>query len=114
MPGQPDCTSARFRGLTLHPREQHQALQHRRREQDTDPWRQRYAARAGIEGTIAQAVHACDARRARYKRLPKVRLEHVLLTTAINLIRLDAWWTDTPLGTTRTSHYTRLELDLAA
>jgi hypothetical protein len=38
------------------------------------------------------------------------RLEHVLLATATNLIRLDAWWTGTPLGTTRTSHYTRLEL----
>ena len=34
--------------------------------------------------------------------------------TAINLIRLDAWWTGTPLGPTRTSHYARLELDLAA
>ena len=113
-PAKPDCTSARLRGLTLHPREEHEALQRRRAEQDTEPWRQRYAARAGVEGTIAQAVHACDTRRARYKRLPKVRLEHVLLATAINLIRLDAWWTDTPLGTTRTSHYARLELDLAA
>ena len=113
-PVKPDCTSARFRGLTLHPREQHEALQRRRREQDTEPWRKRYAARAGVEGTIAQAVQACGARRARYKGLPKVRLEHVLLATAINLIRLDAWWTGTPLGPTRTSHYTRLELDLAA
>ena len=89
-PAKPDCTSARLRGLTLHPHEEHEALQRRRAEQDTEPWRKRYAARAGVEGTIAQAVHACDARRARYKGLPKVRLEHVLLTTTINLIRLDA------------------------
>ncbi|WP_370374708.1 transposase [Catenulispora sp. GP43] len=109
-PAKPDCTKARYRGLTLHPREQHEALQQRRREQDTDTWRKRYATRAGVEGTIAQAVHACDARRSRYKGLPKVRLEHILLATAINLIRLDAWWTGTPLGPTRTSHYARLEL----
>ncbi|WP_370340176.1 IS1182 family transposase [Catenulispora sp. MAP5-51] len=113
-PAKPDRTSARFRGLTLHPREEHEALQRRRREQETEPWRQRYAARAGVEGTIAQAIQACDARRTRYRGLPKVTLEHVLLATAINLIRLDAWWTGTPLGPTRTSHYTRLELDLAA
>lgn len=67
-----------------------------------------------MEGTIAQAIQSCDARRTRYRGLPKVTLEHVLLATAINLIRLDAWWTGTPLGTTRTSHYVRLELDLAA
>ena len=113
-PAKPDCTSARYRGLTLHPREQHEALQRRRREQDTDAWRQRYATRAGIEGTIAQTVNACDARRVRYKGLPKVRIEYILLATAINLIRLDAWWTGTPLGPTRTSHYARLELGLAA
>jgi DDE family transposase len=93
-----DCTNSRFRGLTLHPREEYQALQHRRAEQDTEPWRQRCAARAGVEGTIAQAVNACDARRTRYKGLPKVRVEHILLAAAINLIRLDAWWTGTPLG----------------
>jgi len=113
-PAKKDCTSSRFRGLTLHPRDEHQALQRRRAEQNTEPWRQRYAARAGVESTIAQAIHACDARRARYKGLPKVRLEHILLAAAINLIRLDAWWTGTPLGPTRTSHYARLELDLAA
>ena len=54
-----------------------------------------------------------DARRDRYTGLPKIRREHIPLATAINLIRLDAWWTSTPLGTTRTSHYARLELDLA-
>ena len=113
-PAKPDCTKARYRDLTLHPREQHEALQRRRREQDTDAWRERYPTRAGVEGTIAQAVHACDARRTRYKGLPKVRLEHILIATVINLIRLDAWWTGTPLGPTRTSHYARLELDLAA
>lgn len=30
-----------------------------------------------------------------------------------NLYRLDAWWTDTPLGTTRVSHCEQLALTLA-
>jgi len=82
----------------------------RRREQDTDPWRKRYVARAGVERTIAQAVQACDARRTHYKGLAKVRLEHLLLATAIDLIRLDAWWTGKPLDRTRTTHLQRLDL----
>lgn len=27
--------------------------------------------------------------------------------TGLNLIRLDAWWTGTPIGSTRTSHFAR-------
>ncbi|MGI8305844.1 hypothetical protein [Saccharopolyspora hattusasensis] len=34
--------------------------------------------------------------------------------TAINLVRLDAWWTGTPLGNTRTSHLAALDFELAA
>ncbi|MCW2639819.1 MAG: Transposase, partial [Dactylosporangium sp.] len=44
----------------------------------------------------------------------KVHLEHVFAATAINLIRLDAWWTGTPLQRTRTTHLARLGLTLAA
>ena len=75
---------------------------------------QRYAVRAGVEGTIHQAVTTTDIRRSRYLGLPKTHLAHVFTTTAINLIRLDAWWTQTPPGRTRTSHLTTLGLTLAA
>ena len=53
-------------------------------------------------------------RRARYRGLPKTRLEHVYSAIALNLIRLDAHWNGHPLDRTRTSHLTRLELALAA
>jgi hypothetical protein len=43
-----------------------------------------------------------------------VGLAHVFTATAINLIRLDAWWTRTPPGRARTSHLTTLGLTLAA
>jgi hypothetical protein len=35
-------------------------------------------------------------------------------TTAINLARLDAWWTGTPVARTRTTHLARLGFTLAA
>ena len=63
-----------------------------------------------MEGTIAQATHVTGIRRARYPGLPKTRLEHNTAAAAINLIRLDAWWTGKPLDRTRTTHLQRLDL----
>jgi len=63
-----------------------------------------------VEGTIAQATHVTGIRRARYLGLPKTRLEHNTAAAAINLIRLDAWWTGKPLDRTRTTHLQRLDL----
>ena len=51
-----------------------------------------------MEGTIHQAVSATGARRTRYAGLRKTALAHVLTATAINLIRIDAWWTGPPLA----------------
>lgn len=53
-------------------------------------------------------------RRARYRGLPKTRLEHVYSVVALNLIRLDAYWNGHALDRTRTSHLARLDLALAA
>ena len=72
-----------------------------------------YARRAGVEGTMHQAA-SHGARRARYRGLPKTRLDHVYMATALNLLRLEAFWTGTPLDRQRTSHLARLELSLAA
>lgn len=52
-------------------------------------------------------------RRARYRGLPKVRLQHAFSATAINIIRLDAHWTARPLDRNRTSNLTRLSYRLA-
>ena len=71
-----------------------------------------YAARAGVEGTIHQAVAVTGIRRARYRGLAKTRLEHVFSAVALNLIRLHAYWNGHPLDRTRTSHLARLELAL--
>jgi transposase len=115
-PARGRCTTATGRGrqLTLNPRPVHEALTAARAEQATDAWRERYKVRAGVEGTIAQAVRITGVRRARYTGLAKTRLEHALAATALNLIRLDAWWTGRPLDRTRATHLQRLDVDLAA
>jgi len=95
--------------LTLRPRELHQALTAARTEQKTETWQAKYALRAGIEGTINQALDVTGIRRARYRGLPKVRLRHALSATALNVIRLDAHWSteDAPPALSRTSRLTR-------
>ncbi|MFI6006992.1 IS1182 family transposase [Streptomyces sp. NPDC051366] len=98
------------RQLTVRPQDQDAMLERVRAEQSTDEWKQRYAARAGVEGTIHQAVATAGARRTRYIGLPKTHLAHVLTATAVNLIRLDAWWNEAPLARTRVSRLAALDL----
>ncbi|MFI1259245.1 transposase [Streptomyces netropsis] len=92
------------RQLTLLPREQQQILAQQRAEQQTDEWKARYDTRAGIEGTISQAVRRTRLRRTPYPGQAKTHLANLLSATAINIIRLDAWLHSTPIGKTRTSH----------
>jgi transposase len=110
------CTrsSRSGRQLSLRPREIHEAVAQARAAQTTDQWKARYNIRAGVEGTMRQATHVTGIRRARYLGLDKTRLEHNAAAAAINLIRLDAWWTGVPLDRTRTTHLQRLNLSLAA
>ena len=60
------------------------------------------------------ASHVTGIRHARYTGLPKTRLEHLIAATAINVIRLDAWYTGKPIDRTRTTHLQRLALTAAA
>jgi hypothetical protein len=85
----------------------------RPRRGTTTAFRVGYARRAAVEGTVHQAV-SHGARRARYRGLPKTRLEHVYIACALNLIRLEAYWAGTALDRRRTSHLARLELSLTA
>ena len=62
---------------------------------------------------MSQAIAITRSRRTRYRGLPKTHLEHVYSAVALNLCRLDAYWNGTPLDRKRTSHLTRLNLQLA-
>ncbi len=98
----------RPRALMVRPQPQFEALMAARHRQTTDEFKARYAKRAGVEGTIAQAVQRCDLRRTRFKGLAKTALGHVFIATALNLIRLAAWLAQVPRSVTRRSAFAAL------
>ena len=114
-PARAQCTtsSKKRRQLTVLSRDLAEAQAAARNAGKTIPFQADYARRAGVEGTMHQAA-SHGARRARYRGLPKTRLDHVYMACALNLLRLEAYWTGTPLDRQRTSHLARLELSLAA
>lgn len=113
-PAREMCTTSKrgFRQLSVPPRQAHELQQTHRALQDTRAWRDKYRRRAGVEGTMHQAITTTDLRRTRYRGLAKVHLEHCIAATAINLVRLDAYLTEHPLDRGRTTHLTRLDLAL--
>jgi transposase len=106
------CTrsATEARGLTLHPKAQHLALQAARERQQAEKFKEDYKRRAGIEGTISQAAFAFGMRRTRYRGLQKTHLHHLATAIAINLQRFVDWVWEIPRSTTRQSHFARLEL----
>ncbi|HWS82927.1 MAG TPA: transposase, partial [Ktedonobacteraceae bacterium] len=56
--------------------------------QTTKEFKDRYAKRAGAEGTISQGVRAFDLRVSRYLGIEKTHLQHLLIATAMNVVRL--------------------------
>lgn len=112
-PARSQCTRGKRRQLTLPPPDLAQAQATARAAEKQTPFQADYARRAGVEGTMHQAA-SHGARRARYRGLPKTRLDHLYMACALNLLRLEAYWNGTPLDRQRTSHLARLELHLAA
>jgi transposase len=92
----------------VRPQAQHAALQATRLRQTTSAFKEAYAQRAGIEGTISQSVRRCGLRRSRYLGLPKTRLQHLATASAINLLRVAEWLDQTPRAKTRHSAFERL------
>ncbi len=78
------------RKLTLTPPEVHAALLQRRAVQTSPAFVQQYALRAGIEGTIAQAVRTTRLRRTPYAGLRKTHLHHLAIAAGLNLRRMVA------------------------
>jgi len=115
-PARDKCTTAKWTGrqLFIRPRPIHEAVTAARAGQDSQDWKDRYKSRAGVEGTMGQSTHVTGIRRARYLGLEKTRLEHLAAATAINVIRIDAWYTGNPIDRTRTTHLQRVSLAPAA
>jgi transposase len=106
----PACTRAKTEPRTLTVRTQvyHEALQAARRHQTTEEFKEHYADRAGIEGTLSQGVRAFGLRRSRYIGLAKTHLQHLLSVVAINVVRVMAWLTDPHPTTPRVSPFVAL------
>jgi len=94
--------------LTLQPQPQHLALQQARQRQVTEGFKVAYRARAGVEGTISQALQVSDLRHARYRGLPKTHLQHLATAAALNLKRSVAWLLGEPFAQTRVSRFAAL------
>jgi hypothetical protein len=69
-------------------------LQTARQRQRAGEFKAQYAQRAGTEGALSQGVRAFDLRRSRDIGLANTQLQHLLMATAMNLVRVVAWWTD--------------------
>lgn len=87
------CTRAALptpRRLTVPEQEVRDAVIAARTGQDTTEWKTLYNKRAGIEGTISQAVRGPDLRHARYRGLAKTHVQNVFTGIALNISRLGA------------------------
>jgi transposase len=83
-------------------------LKQRRERETTQEFKQLYAKRAGIEGTISQGVRTMGLRRSRYIGQEKTHLQHVATAAALNLVRSLAWESGVPRAQTRRSAFARL------
>ena len=106
------CTRSRAgpRRLTFPLKDQYDALRTAREREQTAAFREQYALRAGVAGTISQAVFALGMRRTRYRGLAKTHLQHLATAAAINLQRALDWLAERPSSKTRVSHFARLAL----
>jgi transposase len=102
------CTRGLKRGLTLRLQAVHETLQQARQREQTDAFWVTYRKRAGVEGTISQALRVCGMRRSRYVGLAKTHLHCVAAAAAVNLFRAINWLNEVPLAATRTSRLAAL------
>jgi transposase len=109
-PVRTQCTrsTTRPREISFRPQAEYEALHQARTRQASEEFKEQYAKRAGIEGTLAQGLARCDLRHARYIGKAKTALQHILTAVALNLVRIIAWWREIPRVTTRTSHFAAL------
>jgi transposase len=109
-PTHEQCVRAKSgrRSLAFRPKEQHIALQHARQRQQTDEFKQAYARRSGVEGTVSQGTRRSGLRRCRYVGQAKTHLQHVFTAVAINLVRVAEWLDGTQRAQTRCSRFAAL------
>jgi transposase len=112
-PVRPNCTQAQShkgRVLKLMRQAEYEAIQAARLEHASPEGQQRYKRRAGVEGTISQAVRALGLRRSRYRGLSKTHLQNIASAAALNIERIVNWLNEVPRAKTRVSRFAALAL----
>lgn len=103
------CTTAkRGRHIGFIPEQEFLALRAARQRETTEEFKETYKKRAGVEGTISQAVGVLGMRRTRYRGIDKVHLQHLMTAAAMNLMRVIDWLAGKKRSTTRISAFARL------
>lgn len=83
------CTSSLSgRKMELKTQKDFEFMEKHRHWEKTEDFKERYRIRAGVEGTISQAVKTAGMRRAKYFGLAKVRMQALWTAAAINVLRL--------------------------
>jgi transposase len=114
-----DCSPCPVRALCTHSAKQPRFLMVRpeptytkltaaRMRQQTPVFKEEYAKRAGIEGTLSQGVRAFELRQCRYVGEAKTHLQHLMIGVALNVVRLFAWSEQRPREQTRRSRFAAL------
>jgi transposase len=108
----PRCTrgTASGRALAFRPQPQQLALQAARKRQNTEEFKAIYAQRAGVEGTLSQAIRRSGLRCARYRGMQKTHLQHIFIALAVNLVRVFDWFAEKPFARTRQTPFAKLAL----
>ncbi len=109
------CTRSKQhkRSMLVGAQPQYDALQTARQRQTTQEFKDQYAKRAGVEGTMSQSAGAFGLRRSRYRGMAKTHLQNVATATAINLVRFSDWVMNKPRSKTRISQFARLKPEVA-
>jgi transposase len=82
------CVSAGQDHRTFVVNESYSLLQERRREMQTEAFKQEMHRRNGIEGTQSEMIRGYGLRQARYRGKAKVRLQNYMIGAACNIRRL--------------------------
>ena len=96
------------RQLTLPIRPLYEALAATRKMLSTENGQREYRNRAGIEGTLSQAVRRGNFRKSKYRGLQKTHLQKTTVAAGINLLRTINFLNDQPIAKTRTSRFAKL------
>jgi hypothetical protein len=91
-PRRADCTrDAQGRQITLPPRDIHEIQLANRASQHDPDWQRVYNRRAGVEGTVSEAVRAYGLRHTKHRGLAKTHVRHVLIACGMNAARIADW-----------------------